>query len=193
MDKKINSNLILAQHMTFETDRLILRKITLDDAEDFLIYHSDPKVASLAGFGLSRNLDEAQNFIINFNFRHSLCNWCLELKVNHQVIGDVGLNLEGDGCMTEIFYALNQDFWGQGLMPEAIGALTSFCFDKLAVDVIYASAIVENKQSRRVLEKLGFQPLGQIYTINRGLPHLADYFALKGNGALKKNNEETNG
>jgi RimJ/RimL family protein N-acetyltransferase len=53
-------------------------------------------------------------------------------------------------------YWLGEEFWGRGIMTEAVGALTDFCFDNFPLRRIYAEAFANNPASARVLEKVGF-------------------------------------
>jgi ribosomal-protein-alanine N-acetyltransferase len=57
----------------------------------------------------------------------------------------------------EIGYVLSKDYWGMGLMPEAVSAVIKFCFDKLNLNALTVGHFVENMQSRRVIEKCGFK------------------------------------
>jgi RimJ/RimL family protein N-acetyltransferase len=53
-------------------------------------------------------------------------------------------------------YWLGQDFWGRGIMTEAVAALTDFCFDNFLLRRISAEVFANNPASARVLEKAGF-------------------------------------
>jgi ribosomal-protein-alanine N-acetyltransferase len=57
----------------------------------------------------------------------------------------------------KIGYVLAKDFWGQGLMPEAVKAVINYGFDTLGIDAFSIEHFVENAQSRRVIEKMGFE------------------------------------
>jgi ribosomal-protein-alanine N-acetyltransferase len=57
----------------------------------------------------------------------------------------------------EIGYALHKDHWGLGLMPEAVKAVISWCFDDLHYDFLICCHFDWNKQSKRVIEKCGFR------------------------------------
>lgn len=57
----------------------------------------------------------------------------------------------------EIGYVLSKDYWGMGLMPEAVQAVISYLFDVARLDFIIVGHFDWNKQSRRVIEKCGFQ------------------------------------
>lgn len=57
----------------------------------------------------------------------------------------------------EIGYVLSKDYWGQGLMPEAVQTVIRYLFDAEGLDFILAGHFDRNSRSRRVIEKCGFQ------------------------------------
>ena len=57
----------------------------------------------------------------------------------------------------EIGYVLSKDYWGQGLMPEAVKAVISWCFESLHYDFLICCHFDWNVQSKRVIEKCGFR------------------------------------
>ena len=91
----------------------------------------------------------------------------LELKENGRVIGSLGLKqmrpdpVEGEKTGREIGYVLSREYWGRGLMPEAVRAVIKYCFDVLGFDYLTCGHFVHNAQSRRVIEKNGFRYFGE--------------------------------
>lgn len=86
-------------------------------------------------------------------------------KENNKVIGSLGLhrswanddsNYE-DLRLKEIGYVLSKDYWGQGMMVEAVKKVISFCFQEYKLDAITIGHFTFNNQSRRVIEKCGFK------------------------------------
>lgn len=57
----------------------------------------------------------------------------------------------------EIGYVLSKDFWGRGLMPEAVNAVTDYLFEAEKLDFILVGHFEWNHRSARVIEKCGFQ------------------------------------
>ena len=57
----------------------------------------------------------------------------------------------------EIGYVLSKDFWGKGLMSEAVKEAIKYTFEKLLADVIWCGHFDINDRSRRVVEKCGFR------------------------------------
>ena len=56
-----------------------------------------------------------------------------------------------------IGYVLARDYWGRGLMPEAVMASINYCFSQLTCDFLTCCHFAWNHQSRRVIEKCGFR------------------------------------
>lgn len=89
--------------------------------------------------------------------------FALEYKGN--VIGSLGIEeyseenypeldaLQG----REIGYVLSKSYWGQGLMPEAVKAVIDWLFHEVRLDFIIVGHFDRNAQSKRVVEKCGFQ------------------------------------
>ena len=88
-------------------------------------------------------------------------------KENNKVIGSLGIEKYGsedkltefiDYKGREIGFVLAKDYWGQGLMPEAVKAVIKYLFDKLDYDFLLCGHFDKNKRSARVQEKCGFVP-----------------------------------
>ena len=75
---------------------------------------------------------------------------------------DAGLSAELLG--REIGYVLSRDYWGRGLMTEAVKAVITYCFDVLAYDYLTCGHFNHNDRSRRGVEKCGFKFLKDVIT-----------------------------
>lgn len=86
------------------------------------------------------------------------------------MIGSVGIEDRDDGLEEsgrELGYVLSKDYWGRGLMPEAVAAVICWCFEELHYDFLLCGHYSTNQQSRRVIEKTGFQFLRDYDETNR--------------------------
>ena len=145
-----------------ETDRLILRPWQETDLEDFYAYAKVDGVGQMAGWLPHKDIEESR-MVLGFFIRDKKT-FAIELKENGKVIGSLGLE-ERDGepgvpigsMGREIGYALSKDYWGRGLVPEAVKAVIDYCFKDLAFDWLTCGHFVWNQQSRRVVEKCGFR------------------------------------
>ncbi len=146
-----------------ETDRLIIREWRETDLEDFFEYARVDGVGQMAGWNPHKSIQESK--VILDMFIGGKKTFALELKNNHKVIGSLGieeltLSLGGEYeklAGREIGYVLSKDYWGKGLMPEAVKRVINFCFEKENFDYLICCHSVANSRSKRVIEKSGFR------------------------------------
>jgi RimJ/RimL family protein N-acetyltransferase len=86
------------------------------------------------------------------------------IVVAGQACGTIGLQLHDDieRRNAELGYWLGRDHWGQGIVSDAVRAVTAYAFDALAMERVFAVPFVRNPASRRVLEKAGFVQEGRM-------------------------------
>lgn len=145
-----------------ETDRLILRPWRKDDLNDFFAYASVPGVGEMAGWPHHQSIETTKSVLSMFMEEKNV--WALQLKENGRVIGSLGFHGSWANSderyknlrICEIGYVLSKDYWGRGLMPEAVRAAIRFAFDTLHLDALAVCHFTDNPQSRRVIEKCGF-------------------------------------
>ena len=147
--------------MILETGRLLLRPFADRDAADVYEYAKDPRVGPDAGWPPHRDLAESLEIIRTVFAQPHV--FALELKEEGKVVGSAGYvgrhQVLLPGPDDEIGYALHPDWWGQGLMTEAVAALLERGFCQRGLEAIWASHYAENVASRRVIEKSGFSPV----------------------------------
>lgn len=136
-----------------ETERLILRNWTYDDAPDLFEYASDSKIGPMAGWKPHESLEESLETIKMFIESRQLA---IVLKQINKVIGSIGWIKNQDGSY-DLGYALSQEYWGRGLAPEASKVVMKYIFETLKADVITIGHFDFNLQSKRVVQKLGFK------------------------------------
>ena len=154
-------------NIRIETERLVLRPWHLEDLEDFFEYASVEGVGQMAGWLPHENREKSLQ-ILELFIREKKT-FALELKESHKVIGSLGLepreadpSIPGNLMGREIGYVLSRDYWGRGLMPEAVKAVMDYCFSVLKFDYLACGHFAWNSQSRRVIEKCGFTYLKDI-------------------------------
>lgn len=148
-----------------ESLRLILREFNLNDLDDFFDYASVPGVGEMAGWPHHENKDKSLEILKKFIEEKKT--FAIVYKENNKVIGSLGVeryNLEeklGEFFNyqgREIGYVLAKDYWGKGLMPEAVKLVIDYLFNELHYDFLLCGYYDFNSQSRRVQEKCGFIP-----------------------------------
>lgn len=143
---------------TLETKRLILRQWTMDDLDDFYEYAKNPEVGPSAGW--KPHEDKEFTLIILKSFIEKDEVWAIECKENGKVIGSIGTHNDpkrrGVNAKS-IGYVLSKEYWGQGIMPEAVKRVLEYLFVEESIDVATCYHYPFNVKSKRVIEKSGFK------------------------------------
>lgn len=143
---------------TLETERLILRSWEESDAEDLYEYAKNDLVGPNAGWKPHESISESKEIIKMF--KESNKDYAIQLKENEKVIGGTGLYptslAKDDPKQGEVGYVLNPDYWGQGIIPEAVNELIRYGFEDLNIDVVWCAHFDFNYKSKRVCEKCSF-------------------------------------
>ncbi len=142
-----------------ETERLILRSITEDDAADIYEYGKELNVGINAGWPPHKDIEDTRK-IMKEIFIGQTGVFGMVLKCNSKMIGSVGLLKDTkrenpDARM--LGYAMSEQYWGQGLTTEAAKAVIDYGLHNSDVSIITCCCYTYNKRSRRVMEKCGFQ------------------------------------
>ncbi|MBE7150722.1 GNAT family N-acetyltransferase [Bacillus mycoides] len=160
-----------------ETERLLLRELTLLDAETMFHYFSKESVIRYFGMDSFENIEQAKTTIQTFRKRNeegSVFRWGIEKKGTDQLIGTCGFHLiNKHHKRAEIGYELDDTYWGQGYATEALQAMLAYGFETLQFIRIAAVVYIENEASRNLLTKVGFQEEGLLrkYMIQNDVAH----------------------
>ncbi|HEU5246564.1 MAG TPA: GNAT family protein [Candidatus Udaeobacter sp.] len=139
-------------------ERCTIRPWRLDDAES-LAKHANNRNVWLALrdlFPHPYTIQDAHEFLQRAISEQPTTNFCLQ--VNGVAGGGSGTRFGQDvhRQTAELGYWLGENFWGRGIMTEAVAAFTDFCFNNFPLRRIYAEPFANNPASARVLEKAGF-------------------------------------
>lgn len=144
-----------------ETDRLLLRGLSLDDAEDIFEYASDPDVSRYNTWSVHESIEDSKRFldaVMEEYENHELASWGIFHKADKKLIGTCGIaNWLPDQHRAEIGYALSRKYWGKGYMPEAVRSVIAFGFRMMKLNRIEGRCIIPNTASARVMEKVGMK------------------------------------
>ena len=144
-----------------ETERLILREWKESDLDDFYEYASVDGVGQMAGWQPHENIEKSREILDSFiNGKHTFC-----IEYEGKAIGSLGLEKYAENAFselsdmrgTELGFVLSKDFWGQGLMPEAVNAAADYCFGTLGADFLLCGYFPANTRSARIQAKCGFR------------------------------------
>ncbi len=150
---------------TIETERLILRRFTVEDAGDmFENWASDPEVTKFLTWPAHTSEDVTKTLLADWVTRYEngeYFNWAMELKETGKVIGNISVvKLNENTEAADIGYCMSRAYWGRELMPEALKAVMDFLFDKVGLNRVAACHDVNNPKSGRVMDKAGMKQEG---------------------------------
>ena len=144
-----------------ETERLILRRLNVDDAAFILTLLNEPSFLRYIGDKKVRDLDGARQYILNgpvASYDRNGFGLCLvELKESHTPIGICGLLKRDELPDPDIGFALLPDFWNKGFAFEAANAVLQDGRERLSIEHILAITSLDNEASINLLERLGFK------------------------------------
>ena len=137
--------------------RLLLRRFGPGDVDDVFAYAKDPEWAEylLTAVPQPYTRRHAEEFVAR-QMRASTerePTWAIAL--GGMVVGAIGLSIDVRHDTGELHYGLDRSYWGRGLMPEAAAAVIDWGFRERDLAKISATADLRNRQSCRVMEKLG--------------------------------------
>lgn len=163
MEGKVMDIKMSLKDVVLETERLVLRAWKESDLEDFFEYASVPGVGEMAGWNHHESIEDSKRVLESFIKNEDV--FAILDKEKNKVIGSLGLHQswaneeeEFKGLkLKEIGYVLSKDYWGRGLMVEAVKKVIDFCFNDLNLDALTVSHFSFNSQSKRVIEKCGFK------------------------------------
>ena len=150
---------VLKDLPTLETERLILRKMVLNDAEAVFAYASNSEVSRYTLWETHRSIEDSRAFLEFATQKYENGgepDWGIVYRGNGCLVGACGLvNWEAEHARAEVGFVLSREYWGRGLISEAVRAILRFGFERMNLNRIEARCIAENAASARVMEKAG--------------------------------------
>ncbi len=150
---------------TLETERLILRPLTLEDASDVFAYASEPEVALYVPWEAHRSLEDSRDFIASLverARRGEPDTWGIVDRSSGRMIGSIRLEYRPTHAQASVGYVLGRRHWNRGLTTEAVRAVLRFGFKEVGLNRISAVCHVENAASERVMRKVGMTYEGTV-------------------------------
>lgn len=146
-----------------KTSRLLLRRFEESDLANIFKGLSHPDV--IRHYGVSYiTLEETKKQLDFFNeleINNTGRWWAVCSADNTIFYGGCGLNnMSAQHRKAEIGYWLLPEFWGKGIITEAVPLIIQYGFDKFLLHRIEAIVETENSNSKRIMEKLGFEHEG---------------------------------
>lgn len=144
-----------------KTERLLLRRLTIEDAPEVFFLRSEEAVLQFLGREPASSVKEAEDFIKKVNMaidNNESILWAIVLKEEPgKTIGTICYwQLQPENYRAEIGYVLHPGHWRKGIMQEAIGKVLEYGFEEMKLHSIEARLSSDNKASASVLERTGF-------------------------------------
>ncbi|UOQ48589.1 GNAT family N-acetyltransferase [Gracilibacillus caseinilyticus] len=142
-----------------ETNRLRLRKIKQTDIEAIFHYASQDRVSRYVTWNSHESIRETTafvEFILEQYKKGNISPWGIEFKETGEFIGTVDfVTWDPDQFTAEIGYVITPEYWGRGIVTEAVKELFRFGFTHMKLERIQARCLEANIASARVMEKAG--------------------------------------
>lgn len=169
-----------------ETDRLILRRYVIEDADAmYKNWASDSEVTKFLTWQPHSSVDVSRSIIENWLKEYSdkkYYQWAIVLKDNgNEPIGDISVvHMKEDISMVHIGYCLGRAWWRRGIMSEALKAVMDFMFDTVEVNRVESRHDPMNPNSGKVMQKCGMKYEGTLRSADRNNQGICDacYYAL---------------
>lgn len=160
MNLRVNAR-VFDRFPALESGSLFYRPFHISDAEFIFSLRSDEKVMEYMDTNRHASVADSENFInfilSSFAEMKSI-NWIIACKDTKEPAGYFGFwRINTEHCRGEIGYALQQRFWGRGIMSETLKRMIEFGFKDLQLHSIEANVNPNNISSIKLLEKAGFK------------------------------------
>ncbi len=146
--------------LTLETERLVLRKVTLEDARfAFKNWVIDERVTKFLTWQPHASVNETEKVFgawVEKYARPDFYQWVIVPKDLGEPIGTIsGIRPNDEEKIIEIGYCIGYDFWGKGYTAEALKKVLAFLMDDVGYETIYAKHASANPNSGKVMQKAG--------------------------------------
>ncbi len=158
IDKRLVAE-VFADLPSLETERLIFRKMTLEDADDMFEYASDYKLARLFRWEHHKSIEDSRNYLTYMNQRYAekdISEWGIVLRNTNKFIGTGGFLWWATKIgAAELAFSISRNYWHRGLEYEIIKEIARFGFEKMHLNRIEMRCRVENTSLEIVLQRIG--------------------------------------
>lgn len=172
---------------TIETERLILRRFSLDDVNSlYKNWANDPDVVKFMRMSPHRNIDDTREFVESIITKYDSLDtyrWAIVLKEINEPIGFIGLTTINEYDQTADFgYSIGKPYWNNGYATEALSAVLRFGLQTAGYNRLEAYHSINNMPSGKVMKKSGMTYEGrarQKYKCNVGFEDCDMYSIVK--------------
>lgn len=174
--------LLIPKEPIIKTDRLVLRPLTVADAQAVFEWGSDERVNKFMSYPEITAVEQETAWLRFAETDKKEWNWGFVLKENGKLIGSGSIGPNED--MAEywgIGYNIRYDCWGKGYTTEAMKAIIRFAHEELGINKICSYHAVDNPASGRVMEKCGltFHHMGKYSKTDGSATFEAKFYTLE--------------
>jgi RimJ/RimL family protein N-acetyltransferase len=149
---------LFCEDRMIETKRLILRPLKQTDAKAIFHYAKKPNIGPSAGWEPHKNIEETKLILTWMMSQEHI--FAITIKGDDTLIGTIGLHVrdhyQASDPVREIGYVLDDDYWGLGIMTEAVSKVIEYGFYVLKLNEFIVAHQIHNIRSQRVIEKQHF-------------------------------------
>lgn len=157
--------------LILETERLILRELQLSDADALFEMDNNPNVHLYLGNEPVQSIDKVDDYIKSIQnqyIRNRIGRFAVVLKETNEVMGWAGIKFVTEPennhvNFYDIGFRLQEKHWRKGYALESATAWLDYGFNQMKIQVMNASAHVDNKGSNAILQKIGMIQKGQYF------------------------------
>lgn len=143
------------------TDRLLLRRTVVSDAERLFQMRSDKRVMQYIIRPLATSIEDVLPIIAIFDellASNEGIHWAICLKEENLFIGNISLfRFKKEHSRAELGYYLHSEYWNKGIMSEAIQVTLKYAFETMEANSVEADINPTNLASAKILERNGFE------------------------------------
>lgn len=171
---------------TIETERFILRPLTVDDAEAVFAWAGDERVNTYMPYNTHRSPDDSRMWLESLAGLENEYQWGFVRKSDNLLIGSGGMRYHTDTGGWTFGYNIRYDCWGKGYTTEITKGMIEFIQEKYSPGIISGECAVENTASARVMEKCGltFKGYGEYSRFDGSQTYRSKVYELKAGGNI---------
>ena len=159
--------------VTLTTDRLVLRRFEIDDAQAMYDnWTTDEKVTKFMTWDIHESVEKTRELLTQWVSQYEnleYYKWVIEyIPENNIIIGDINLHaVSNQSWRADLGYNIGSKWWNKGIMTEAAYAVVEYAFNEIGMNKICAAHDTENIGSGRVMQKIGMVLEGHFYKDSR--------------------------
>ena len=143
-----------------ETERLVLRRFTMEDAEEvFKNWGCDPEVAKYVRWSTHQSIDDTKVYLetVMEKYKNNQFEWALSLKDTGELIGAMVAFINEEDNRYEIGYNTARKHWRKGYTTEALKEVMKYLINDVGIKKFRCSHAKLNPASGAVMQKVGFK------------------------------------